>query len=367
MFIVIKSTLHTNNLKTILAIIIPTVIFALTGVLILKPLLLILGINVDQITFIPLYRLIYLLISYLVAFVIVKLLKYYNLNIVLSEDFKLKNTKLIIINLLMGFITIGFQLTITTFYTDILPVYITLLSFLSLFAYFFTSFYSLTRTMQLQITSENLKISENYNQTLSILYDNVKAFKHDFDNIIFTIGGYVNTNDITGLSEYYKSLENDCLKVNNVALLNPTLINNPGIYNLLTAKYQKATDSNVEIKLEFFFDLNKLEMPVYDFSRMLGILIDNAIEAASNTNEKLVKILFRDSQTSRVQIIKIENSYNNKNIDKNTIFQKGVTEKENHLGMGLWEVSQIIKRNNNIKLITEPTEAYFKQTLEIYY
>ena len=108
-------------------------------------------------------------------------------------------------------------------------------------------------------------------------------------------------------------------------------------------------------------------MPIYDFSRMLGILIDNAIEAASETDEKIVKIMFRDSSNNRTQIIKIENSYKNKDVDKNKIFEKGVTGKENHSGMGLWEVKQIIKRNNNINLITEPNEKYFKQCLEIYY
>ena len=108
-------------------------------------------------------------------------------------------------------------------------------------------------------------------------------------------------------------------------------------------------------------------MPIYDFSRMLGIFLDNAIEAASTSNEKIVKIMFRDSSNSNVQIIEIKNSYTNKNINTKTIFEKGITEKENHLGMGLWEVQQILNRNNNINLITENDELYFKQCLEIYY
>lgn len=108
-------------------------------------------------------------------------------------------------------------------------------------------------------------------------------------------------------------------------------------------------------------------MPIYDFSRILGIFLDNAIEAAASSNEKIIKVIFRDSQKSNVQIIQIENSYTNKNVDTNKIFKKGVTEKEQHLGMGLWEVMQILKRNNNVNLITEKNDLYFKQCLEIYY
>ena len=108
-------------------------------------------------------------------------------------------------------------------------------------------------------------------------------------------------------------------------------------------------------------------MPIYDFSRMLGILIDNAIEAASNTTEKIVKLAFRDSYNSNTQTVKIENTFSNVYIDTNKIFEKGFTQKENHSGMGLWEVTQIIKRNNNIKLLTTTKANYFIQTLEIYY
>ena len=48
------------------------------------------------------------------------------------------------------------------------------------------------------------------------------------------------------------------------------------------------------------------------------------------------------------------------------IFEKGVSEKENHSGMGLWEIKQILMKNNNIKLITTNDDKYFKQQLEIY-
>ena len=367
LFIITRSVLKTSHTKTILAIIIPSIAFALAGTLILKPILELFNLKVEEITNIPLYRFIYLLSLYIVVFIITLLINFFNTKQILLDDLKIENKKIIYLNILLGFITLAIELTITVFYTDALPSYINFLNFISLIVYFFISFTSLTRAMKLQITTAELINAENYNKTLSILYDNVKAFKHDFDNMVFTIGGFVNTNDIDGLKLYYASLEKECQKVNNLALLNPTLINNPGIYSLLTAKYQKAHNSKVDIDLEFFFDLNKLHMPIYDFSRMLGILLDNAIEAASVSKEKIIKIMFRDSINSKVQIVEIKNSYINKNIDTKNIFNKGITEKKNHLGMGLWEVNQIISKNNNINLFTENDNLYFTQRLEIFY
>lgn len=367
MFIVIKYTLNINTIKTILAIIAPTVIFALVGNMVLNPLLTMFNISSAQLNNIIIYRSIYLFVLYVLVYIIALILRKRNIYLNILNDLNDNSKKLILINLILGAFTIIIQLIITFYYINTYSLVFTLLNFVSLFAYFFISFYSLTRIMKLQITTKNLETAESYNNSLSILYDSVKAFKHDFDNMIFTIGGFVSTDDMEGLKKYYNSLEKDCQRVNNIALLNPNLINNSGIYNLLTAKYQKAKNSKVEIELDFFFDFNTLHMPIYDFSRMLGILIDNAIEAASETDEKVVKIMFRDSPNNRTQIIKIENSYNNKDVDKNMIFEKGITGKENHSGMGLWEVKQIIKRNNNINLITEPNEKYFKQCLEIYY
>lgn len=367
MFILIKLIFKLNVIQSLLSVIIPTVIFALIGILVLKPILLIFNISVNQAECTPIYELLYLSILYISILILIKIINILKLKLDSYQEFTLHNKHIVIGNLIFGFFTLSLELSITAFYTDKLPFIITFLDFISLLAYFFISFYSLIKTMKLQITTRDLENAENYNTTLTILYDNVKAFKHDFDNMIFTIGGFINTNDMSGLKIYYESLEKECTNINNIALLNPTLINNPGIYNLLTVKYKMAKDENVDIQLEFFFDFNQLHMPIYDFSRILGIFLDNAIEAAMLSKEKIVKIIFRDSPNSKIQIIQLENSYANKNVNTRNIFEKGITEKENHLGMGLWEVNKILKRNNNINLLTEKNDTYFKQRLEIHY
>ena len=275
-------------------IITPTIIFALIGTLVLNPFLRICNINSIQLNIIPLYRLTYLFciyfICFIVSFIIGLLTKQITFSANLLNSLNAKEKNIIVLNLILALITIATQILITFYYINIYSIMFTLLNFLSLLAYFSISFYSLTKTMKLQTTTQNLESAENYNATLSYLYDNVKAFQHDFTNMIFIIGGYIEANDIDGLKQYYLNLEKDCLRVSNVTLLNPNLINNSGIYNLLIAKYKKAHDENVDIKLEFFFDFNKLHMPIYEFSRILGILLDNAIEAAKDTVEKSIKI-----------------------------------------------------------------------------
>lgn len=183
--------------------------------------------------------------------------------------------------------TLCIQTVITFYYVNTLPIFITFLSFLSLLAYFSVSIYSLTRVIKLDVTRQKLQNAEEYNKTLTILHDNVRGFKHDFDNIVTTIGGYVKTNDMDGLKKYYLQLEDDCQKVNNLYILNPKLINNPGVYSLLTTKYQEADEKEIKINMSLLLDLSKLNMKIYEFTRVLGILLDNSIDASSECEEKL--------------------------------------------------------------------------------
>lgn len=367
MFLLTHFIFKINFLKSLLTIIISTLALALISTLILNPYLNLLNINYEQSETIPIYRLCYLTVTYLIFIAIIYILKIKNLKINILEDIDKKNKIIIFINLILGFITLSVQLIITIYYTDKLPIIITFLSFLSLLAYFSISIYSLTRIMKLTLTTRKLESAEEYNNTLRILHDNVRAFKHDFDNIVTTIGGFIRTNDMEGLKKYYLQLEDDCQRVNNLYILNPNVVNNDGIYNLLTKKYYEAESKNIKVNITFLLDLSKLNMKIYEFARMLGILLDNAIEASSECEEKIINLSFRDDTKNSRQLITIENTYNNKDVDTEKIFEKGTTGKTNHTGLGLWEVRRIIKKNTNINLFTNKNDKFFIQQLEIYY
>ena len=366
-FLMIFIIFKLKPLKVILCIILPVIIFALVGSLISNPYLRILNISHEQYETIPIYKLGYLCIMYISIFLIIKLIKRKNLKINILEDLDNKTKMIIICNFILGLFVLCVQLIINSYFIDNLPILITFLNFISLLAYFFVSIYSLTRVTKLSITQKELESSESYNKSLSILHDNIRGFKHDFDNIVATIGGYVKTNDMEGLKKYYYELDVDCQRVNNLTTLNPETINNPAIYGILASKYLKADELGIQINLEVFLNLNKINMKIYEFSTILGILLDNAIEAASECEEKVINIKFRNEQSRHRHVVIIENTFKDNNLDIEEMFQKGVSGKQNHSGLGLWEIRQILKKNNNLNLHTEKSKNLFKQQLEIYY
>ena len=366
-FLILYFVMKLSFVKSCIATIFPSIIFNLLGTLLAKPYLAIFHITYEQTNTIIIYRIPFALLNYLIVFIINKVIKYKSVTIDILENFDNKNKLIITLNFIFGLFNIMFQGIITAYYTDTLPIQITFLNFISLLMYFVLSFLSLAKISNLVTTTQKLESAEEYNKTLHILHDSVRGFKHDFDNIVTTIGGYIKTNDIEGLEKYYSQLQEDCSKVNNLYILNPDIINNPGIYNLLTTKYSEAEEKGIKVNLTFLLDLNNLNMKIYEFARVLGILLDNAIDAASECDEKILNIVFRNESKNNRNIILIENTYKDKDVDLNQIFNKGITGKENHTGLGLWEIRQILNKNNNINLHTNKNEKYFTQQLEIYY
>ena len=366
-FVLLLKTFHYSILQAIAAIIIPFSIFGLVGSLLTNPFMKLFQITYNDIAKIPIYHFIYLLFVYLFIFFILIILKNIKIGKWFNTNFNKKTKITIFINLILGILTLSIQALLNFYYSYNIPLLFSFFNFSLLFAYFFISFSSLAKAMKLDVTTRNLENAESYNNSLSILYDNVRGFKHDFDNMVNIIGGYIQVNDIEGLKKYYNSLEKDCSTMRNVQMLNPNIINNPGIYNLIVSKYKKASDLSISINFEFFFDFNNLHMPIYEFSRVLGILLDNAIEAAKDCEDKRINLIFRESKKQHVQIVIVENTYLDKNIDTKEIFEKGISGKENHSGLGLWEVNQIIQKSNNIVLKTTNNEKHFKQELQIYF
>jgi len=356
----------TKLLKALIAEIIPYIFIAIYELLLLEPFLNINNISMNVFQLVPIYRFTFILFGYLLMFIIVLVVRHSNIHLNDFSRIRKKDKIFLILSFLLGLVVVFLQTYLTNFYTEDLPSFIGIINFLIILSYFFISFFGLTSTSKLQQASEDIETLQLYNKTLSILHDNIRAFKHDFNNIVQAIGGYIGTNDMDGLKQYYHELQEDCQKANNLSALNPATINNPAIYSILAAKYHKADSLGIKVNLEVFIDLNRLNIKIYEFTRILGILLDNAIEATSNCNDKIINVYIRKDFNQNRQLLIIENTYFDKNIDTEKIFEKGYSTKDNNTGIGLWEVKQILSKNNNLNLFTSKDDKLFKQQLEIY-
>lgn len=220
------------------------------------------------------------------------------------------------------------------------------------------------------LKKKNLKINilEDYNKTLLEMNDNICGFRHDFSNFIQALDGYVQTNNMEGVKTMSKSILKECISTKNLEILNPNVIKNPAIYSIISKKYFLSQSKNIDMNIEIITDLECIEKSSYQICRILAILLDNAIESASECEKGFINLrIFEDNKVKR-KVIVIENTYKNKEIDLEKVFEKGYSSKENSMqkhGLGLWNVKKILMKNENLNLYTTKGEL-FSQQLEIY-
>lgn len=179
-------------IDTFLGIIIPFLLTTLFEIISSQVYTLIFNQPYTEALSLPLYHILFLIIVYSLLFIIWKLFKHFKLNITLFTNLNKKDSFSILSTVILGFITIFLQLYITAFYNNILPGSIILLSIMCLVAYVFVSIFNIVKTKELEIANRDIKNLKLYNNTLKIMYDNIRAFKHDFHNIMNGIGRIYN-------------------------------------------------------------------------------------------------------------------------------------------------------------------------------
>lgn len=140
----------------------------------------------------PLYHITFLMVVYTCLTIMLVFFKHFKINTTLFTNLNKKDYFSILSTVILGFVTIFLQLYITAFYNNILPGFIILLSIMCLVAYVFVSIFNIIKTKQLEVANRDIKNLTLYNNTLKIMYDNIRAFKHDFHNIMNGIGRIYN-------------------------------------------------------------------------------------------------------------------------------------------------------------------------------
>ena len=126
---------------------------------------------------------------------------------------------------------------------------------------------------------------EKFALTLKKINMDLKCFRHDLNNMLHAMSGYMFIGDIGGLNTYFKKLMIDVTRVNFLEQITVKLKNNPAILGILIEKYDKT------IKKEYlpgkviktcggFLALALLVKPIDKFVEevLIGKIIDKSIE-----------------------------------------------------------------------------------------
>ena len=184
---------------------------------------------------------------------------------------------------------------------------------------------------------EKLEIYETYLPMIDLIIDEIKVKQHDFHNQVQTIASLNDAIEGEAYNAYLSEVTTKDIWSQLILLDNKILI------AFFYSKYKQSQNLGVELTFKFKTFLVDTVYTDYELVEMFGILIDNAIEAAIETKEKLVsvEIDFRN-QRNRCVVVNSVSNFTTSKISK--MFDFYQSEKGEGRGIGLFKLKQLLDR-----------------------
>ncbi|WP_326512286.1 sensor histidine kinase [Clostridium intestinale] len=225
-------------------------------------------------------------------------------------------------------------------------------------------FRGITKEAELKSKQINFEMLQNYTTKIEGMYSDMRSFKHDYANIISSMMGYIDEEDMTGLKKhFYENILplNKKIGKNDSEIGRLRQIKVPEIKGLLSLKLIRAQEMGIEVLIDIKEPIEQISMNIIDLTRVLGILLDNAIEATEECVLPKIKIGFiKDNQSL---IIVICNRYKGDILSVDKLYKKGYSTKGANRGIGLTSLREIINKYETIYLDTLIEEGEFTQTI----
>ena len=219
-----------------------------------------------------------------------------------------------------------------------------------------------------KIESAKLEQQKKYILALEKNNNEIKKFKHDFNNIILGLDGYINNDDFNKekLKKYFNSTImnfNNNIELNDIVIAKLNSIKVSSLKSLITNKVLVAQNNNIDVDINVEGEITDFYTDEMQLSRILGILLDNAIEASLEVPHDK-KIEMNIIQIDKTTDIQISNTFNNTGTPIADFNKEGFSTKGTNRGLGLSSAHEIANKLNML-LNTEIDGNTFIQNLSI--
>ena len=256
---------------------------------------------------------------------------------------------------------------------DDIPLYymsISVITFFFILFIFISSSLLKNLHIKIEVEAERQKLEQQkkYIEALERNNNEIRKFKHDFNNIILGLEGYITNNEVDNiklLDYFYNNIKdfNTKIDLDNIVLSHLNNIKVLSIKNLLTSKIISAQNNDFKVNICIEDEIDDFYVNEMQLSRVLGIFLDNSLEAGLelDNNRFLELIILKVNKTIAIQIT---NTFKNNNLDMDKINESGYSSKGENRGIGLSSANDIISKHNMI-LNTRIEDNLFKQILTI--
>jgi len=223
-----------------------------------------------------------------------------------------------------------------------------------------------SQEIEIKHQNELLHNLELYTQHVEAMATEMRMFRHDHKNLMLGFHTHIETLNWVALREYYDAYLGEFTKSSNAiesCMDRLSNIHAPELKTILFLKFLQVDRLGVDIIIE-------VENPVtitgaynlLDICRIVGILMDNAMEACQGVDGAIVRLLA--TMSGNCAYFVFQNTCQ-AHPPINEINKKGFTTKEGSRGMGLYNVSELIRKNKSLFLQTKIADGHFTQELKV--
>ena len=195
----------------------------------------------------------------------------------------------------------------------------------------------------------------------------LRKFKHDYQNMLLSLKELADFEDrnefkqgVMNLEEYFnvRFASNEIWEFNDFDNLK-----NPYVKSIFISKVQDMR--NMKITAEFSCPkiIEDIDIPVFDLVRVLGITLDNAVEAVSgNSDGRIAMNIMKVRGAVKFVIL---NTVTGPHKPVGKLIQEGYTTKSRHHGLGLGNIRDIRKENGNLFVSYKYEKDMFIATITV--
>ena len=196
---------------------------------------------------------------------------------------------------------------------------------------------------------QNTQLNE-YLKSVEQQYLELRRFKHDYKNVMLALQDSISNGSSSEQLPYFKELIaqsaiDTSLDSGKIAKIQH--VGNETLRGLIVQKFFDAQTKGIELSLELDQSEFIIKHNLVDVVRIVGNLLDNAIDAAKSTPDKQVTCAFNTLHETKE--ISVRNS-TNKKLDVNKMFELGASTKGSQRGFGLSNVQQLVDKQKNFFL-----------------
>lgn len=200
-----------------------------------------------------------------------------------------------------------------------------------------------------ELTKEQLKNLKMYTDQLEKDHLHLREFEHSYKDGIATLRSVAGDGDYTAMKQALEKLEVysngyfDNISMQLFKDLNN--VQNSYLKSLFISKLTLIHQDNIKCHFECRNVIEDIDINIFDLVRLLGISIDNAIEATKGQTGAQIQIaIVKEKQ----QLSFLINNTIHSETKIQTMMQEGFTTKKNHSGLGMVNVQDIKKKYPNL-------------------